>query len=51
MAGESVKNANEIRAYIKSAFLDSVEVQRTFMLTYALFMVIVKCPFPQFAEG
>ena len=31
--------------------LYSAEVQRTFMLTYVPFMVVIKCHFPQFADG
>ena len=31
--------------------LYSADVQRTFMLTYVLFMVVIQCPFPKFADG
>ena len=31
--------------------LYSTEVQRTFMLTFVLFMVVMKSPFPQLADG
>ena len=29
----------------------SAKIQRTFMLTYVLFMVVIQCSFPQFADG
>ena len=31
--------------------LYSAEVQRTFMLTYALFIVVIQCSFPQLVDG
>ena len=31
--------------------LYSAEIQRTFMLTDVIFMVVIQCPFPQFAYG
>ena len=31
--------------------LYSAEVQRTFRLTYVLFMVVIQCPFPPFEDG
>ena len=52
MVGKSVENANEIRADIKTrALLYSAEVQRTFILTYVLFIVVIQCSFPKFADG
>ena len=41
------KNANEIRHTLRLA-LYSAGVRRTFMLTYMLFMVVMKYLFPQF---
>ena len=44
MVGRSVENEVEIRAdYL-------AEVQRTFMLIYVLFMLVIQCHFPQFAD-
>ena len=30
--------------------LYSAEVQRIFLLTYVMFIVVIQCPFPQFAD-
>ena len=46
MVGRSVENEIEIRADIKTRAL----VQRTFMLTWVLFMLVIQCHFPQFAD-
>ena len=48
MVVRSIENANEIRTDIKTRDLLS-KVQRTFMLTYILFMAVIYCPSPQFA--
>ena len=50
MVVRSVENATKIRADIKTRAY-SAEVQRTFMLMYVLFIVVIQCPFPQFADG
>ena len=51
MVGRSVENEIEIRADIKTrALLILAEVQRTFMLIYVLFMLVIQCHFPQFAD-
>ena len=46
MVGRSVKNANEINVERYSA-----EVQQTFMSTFVLFIVVIQCHFPHFADG
>ena len=50
LVGRSVEITNEIRADIMTRDF-STEVQRTFMLTYVLFMVVIQCHFPQIADG
>ena len=49
MAGRSVENANESGLTLRLAHY-SAEFQRTFMLTNVLFMVVIHCHFPQFAD-
>ena len=49
MVGRSVDGEIEIRADIKFAHY-LAEVQRTFMLSYVLFMLVIQCHFPQFAD-
>ena len=49
MVGRSVENEIEIRADIKTRALLS-RGQRAFMLTYVLFMLVIQCYFPQFAD-
>ena len=49
MVGRSVENETEIRADIMLAHY-LAEVQGTFMLTYVLFMLVIQCHFPQFAD-
>ena len=52
MVGRNVENLNEIKADIQIRLaLYSAEVQRTFMMTYVLFMVVIQCAFQQFADG
>ena len=49
MVGRSVKNEIEIRGDIKTRALLS-RGSTTFMLTYVLFMLVIPCHFPQFAD-
>ena len=49
MDWRSVKNAKVIRADIKTHALLS-RSSKDIMLTYVLFMVVIQCPFPQFAD-
>ena len=48
--GEALKMETKSGLTLRLA-LYSAEVQRTFVLTYVLFMVVIQCPFPQFADG
>ena len=50
MVGRSVENEIEIRGDIKIAHY-LAEVQRTFMLTYVLFMLVIQCHLPRFADS
>ena len=50
MVGRSVENEIKIRADIKTRAIYLTEDQRTFMLTYVLFMLVIQCHFPQFAD-
>ena len=49
MDWRSVENAKVIRADIKTHALLS-RSSKDIMLTYVLFMVVIQCPFPQFAD-
>ena len=47
--GEALKLPTKSGLTLRLAYY-SAEVQRTFMLTYLLFMVLIKCHFPQLAD-
>ena len=48
MIGRSVENEIKIGTLRLAHYL--AEVQRTFMLTYVRFMLVIQCHFPQFAD-
>ena len=48
--GEALKMRMKSGLTLRLA-LYSAEVQRTFMLTYVLFILESQCPFPQFVDG
>ena len=49
MIGRSVENEIESGLTLRLAHY-LAEVQRTFMLTYVLFMLVIQCHFPQCAD-